>query len=111
MLRHLPLLRRSNGCEASSPGGGGAFFFPRQYAARLVRHRTHGKQIGAKDLVRMLFLVVPLLHGRSSRGGTGRSDQPACRLANIPACAAANLLGISIVPVLSGAPRSRKSPG
>src|SRR6202453_2539485 len=102
MLRHLPLLRRSNGCEASSLDGGSAYFFPRQYAARLVRHRTHGKQIGAKDLVRMLFLVIPLLHGRSSRGGTGTSDQPACRLANIPACAPVHLLGISMAPFLSG---------
>jgi hypothetical protein len=65
-------------------------------------HSSYGKQVDPQDMVRVLLLVVPLLHGGSGCGGAGWSHQPARRLADLPARAAADLLGVPLLSALSG---------
>src|ERR1700733_8902672 len=59
-------------------------------------------------MVGMLFLVVPVLPGGSGRGGAGGNRKSLGRMGNVAAGAAADLLGLSIVPAVSGTTGSGK---
>ena len=94
--------------QAHSADGGGAGFLLREHFADLDRHCDDRRKIQPQGLVRMLFLVVPLLPGGRGRCRPRRHCQPLRRMANIAAGSAADLLGLSLLSPVSGPPRSGK---
>src|SRR5438105_3963730 len=89
--------------QADPADGGGAGVFLRQYTADFHRDRADGREIESQSLVRVLFLVVPVLPGGSGGGGPGWNCEPDCRMGNVSPGAAVDLLGVPLIPPLPGA--------
>ncbi len=90
-------------------GGGRVYLLCHQHDAGRDRDLAYGKEDIPQDLVRMLFLVVPLLPGGSGDFGLGQLCQPLRRLANVVAGLAGNLLDLSFLSSLSRATGRRKA--
>ena len=68
----------------------------------LDRDRADRGEVEPEGLVGVLFLVVPVLPGGRGRGRAGWNREPVGGMGNIAAGVAVDLLGVPIVPALSG---------
>ena len=83
--------------------------FGMQHGGDVDHHRADRKQAHSQSVDRQLSLVVSLLHGRRSRGGTGQLSEPAHRMAIVAAGPAADLPDVSLLSSLSGKLETEKS--
>src|SRR5580700_6606071 len=86
--------------QAHSADGFGFDVLLREHLADLDRDRPDRGKIEPQSLVRMLLLVLPLLPGGRSGGGSGGNHKSERGMANFSSRSSADLLGISLLSSL-----------